>query len=270
MHDIVIPKHLKDYLEVEDCSNFNMKNYFVSQQMKEIKNDIIRTREKSTIIQEILGTFYPNTTLLYGPPGTGKTSFAKYLAHEFDTDFVYINFSKIFNGIFGKTTGIISDIFDFMTDKECIFVLDEIDCISQKRGTEADVTGGEISRVTVTLMQSMDKLRQNKSKVILIGCTNRIDIMDAALKSRFSISKELRGLNNQEKQTYIEMFLDDINKKLLKAGMNSLNYKTANIMEYCSRGVTITQRNVEMDLIRCIAEWLDDTTQPFELNHIKE
>ena len=265
-----IPEQLRDYLVYEDCSKFNVDSYFRTAKSEEIKNDIIRTKEKSDIIQNIMGKTYPNTTLLYGVPGTGKTTFSKYLAHELDMPFLYVNFAKIFNGIFGKTTSIISDIFNFVKDKECIFMLDEIDCISQKRGTEGAATGGEIARVTVTLMQSMDMLRAEKSSVILLGATNRVDIMDPALKSRFSIAREVPTLNAEEKNRYIVNFLEDINAKLKENDMEPLQYDKNNILEYCTRGSRISQRNVEMDIMRNLAKWLDDTRQMYLIDHIKE
>ena len=267
---IEVPENLKDYLISEDCSGFNVDSYFRTAKSEEIKADIIRTKEKSDIIQNVMKKSYPNTTLLYGPPGTGKTTFSRYLAHELDMPFLYVNFAKIFNGIFGKTTAIISDIFNFVKDKECIFMLDEIDCISQKRGTEGNATGGEISRVTVTLMQSMDMLRAEHSSVILLGATNRADIMDPALKSRFSIAREVPALNSEEKNRFIINFLDDINEKLRESGMEMLRYNKNNILEYCTRGARISQRNVEMDIMRNLAKWLDNPTEEYRIDHVKE
>lgn len=264
-----IPEELKDYIEIEDCSNFNIDAYFVTNEMTQVLNDILTTKDKSHIIQHILKKSYPNTTLLYGDPGCGKTSFCKYLAFTLDMPFVYLNFAKIFDGVFGKTTGIISDIFKFILDKECVFALDEIDCVSQKRGTESDVTGGEIARVTVTLMQSLDMFRREEAKPILLGATNRVDIMDDALRSRFSIVRRLSALSNTDKSRFIMRIINDMNEKLEANNMPPLNYEKENIDFYCLRSGRISQRNMEMDIMRCVANWLDDTSKTFELNHIR-
>lgn len=268
---IEIPENLKEYLIYEDCSNFNVNNYFKTTATENIKADIIRTNEKAYVINNVMKKSYPNTTLLYGVPGTGKTTFSRYLAHDLDMPFIYVNFARIFSGIFGKTTSIISDIFDFVKDKKCIFMLDEIDCISQERGRENDTaTGGEISRVTITLMQSMDMLRSVNSPLILLAATNRADIMDKALKSRFSIVREIPPLTADEKLRFIENFLDDINDNLRKAEHPLLKYNENNIREYCTRGSRTSQRTVEMDIMRNLAKWLDDTDQEYHLDHIKE
>ncbi len=266
-----VPENLKDYINVVDCSDFDTNTYFITSQVDDIKESIKKTKEKSAVMQNILGLSYPNTTLLYGPPGTGKTSLCKYLAHEFNVPFVYLDFARIFNGVFGKTTAIIHDAFEFISGQECIFCLDEVDAISQRRGTESDVTGGEISRVTITLMQSIDSLVNKKSSAIIIGCTNRVDIMDEALRSRFSVELCIRGLTNEEEFTYITNYLNAVNKKLSKAKMTTLSKKVRqeNIKEYCNRAASLSQRDVEMDLKRCISIWLDNPKQYFMLNHIR-
>lgn len=265
-----IPEELKDYVEIEDCSNFNIASYFVTNEMKQVLQDILTTKNKSEFIQQVLKKSYPNTTLLFGDPGCGKTSFCRYLAYTLDLPFIYLNFAKIFDGIFGKTTGIISDIFNFILDKECVFALDEIDCVSQKRGTESDVTGGEIARVTVTLMQSLDLFRREDAKPILLGATNRVDIMDEALRSRFSIVRKLSCLTNEDKMKFIIKTIEDMNTKLIDNGTHKINYNVKQIEMYCSRASRLSQRNIEMDIMRCVANWLDNPEEIFELNHIKE
>lgn len=266
-----VPEKLKDYINVVDCSDFDTVTYFITPQVDEIKESIKKTKEKSSVMQNVLGLVYPNTTLLYGPPGTGKTSLCKYLAHEYKIPFVYLNFARIFNGVFGQTSAIIHDAFEFISQQECIFCLDEVDAISQRRGTESDATGGEISRVTITLMQSIDGLVNKKSNAIIIGCTNRVDIMDEALRSRFSVELCIRGLTNEEEFKYITKYLTEVNKKLKKADMQPLSKKIQkeNVQEYCNRATSLSQRDVEMDLKRCISVWLDDTDKMFELNHIR-
>lgn len=266
-----VPDNLKDYLIVSDCSDFPIDSYFITKEMNELIEDITRIKEKSDIIQDIMGYSYPNTILLWGPPGTGKTSISKWLAYNFGIPFVYIDFSKIFNGIFGKTTGIVRDIFEFMLDRDVIFMLDEIDTISQERGTEGAATGGELGRVTAALMQGLDMTRAARSHTIIIGATNKYNSLDKALLSRFSIKKRLEGLTIDEEVEFILKFLDTANRKLDEGGFQMMQYDIKNIKEYCRiYNQSVTQRNVEMDIIRCIAQWIDEPEQPYSLNHVKE
>lgn len=254
-----IPVHLEPYLEVESCKDFPIARYYVSAQLETIISEIIRMKKLKSKMND-LKLPYLNATLMHGVPGTGKTTCGRYLAYYFDIPFVYVNFAKLFNGVFGKTSGLISDIFRLIAEKECIFMLDEIDCISQKRGTEGMATGGEISRITVTLMQELDLLKKKDMKCILVGATNRRDIMDDALLGRFSLPIEIRPLNNAEKEEYIVKFLKDV----------GVMYDMGNIKEYCARNNTIRQRGIEADMIRGITRWLENGERDFYLEHIRE
>lgn len=265
-----VPEHIREYIKVLDCTDFDEEKYFVTSQVEDIKDIIIKTKSKSHIIQDVVGIAYPNTTLLWGVPGTGKTSLCKYLAHLFNLPFVYLNFSKIFNGVFGKTSGIIADVFDFISEKECIFCIDEIDAISQRRGTEGDVTGGEIGRVTVALMQAIDDLRNKESNAIIIACTNRVEIMDEALRSRFSVERQVKNLTIEEKRRYIERFLKKVHISLLEHGYDKLILDRNNILEYCRGAASYSQRDVEMDLIRCLSLWLDNPQEKYHLDHVQK
>lgn len=256
-----IPEHIAPYLVAEYCDDFPMTRYFVSKTQVEIIEDVMRAQKvKDKLVK--YGIYYLNSTLLYGVPGTGKTTFGRYMANCFDLDFVYINFAKLFDGVFGKTAGVISDIFQYMSKTKAIFMLDEIDAISQKRGTESAATGGEISRITVTIMQELDLMKRRQVDAILIGCTNRIDIMDDALKSRFSIKKELKDLDNSEKLAYIQLVLNDM----------GVSYNMDNLRMYCARNNSLTQRAIEFDIQRCLIRWISEGegAVPFMLDHIRE
>lgn len=256
---IEIPENLKAYLEAEHCDDFPINRYYVTDLQRKIIKEILDLRELTDQMQA-MGLSYLNTTLLYGASGTGKTTFGRYIAYLQDMDFVYVNFAKLIDGVFGNTSKNISDIFRFMATQECIFMLDEIDCIAQKRGTESAATGGELGRITVTIMQELDYYRKNKVKCIILAGTNKRDLMDDALFSRFSMAKELIPLNNKEKQEYIELFLNDVR----------VPFNRKNIEEYCARNTAIRQRNVEADMIRCIAAWIKNGKKDFYLEHIRE
>lgn len=255
---IIIPDHLQAYLEAEHCDDFNINRYFLTKDQEEIFQNIIRMQG---IVEEMqkMKIDYLNTTLLYGKSGTGKTTFGRYIAYALDLDFAYINFAKLIDGVFGSTARNISEVFRFMADTECVFMMDEIDCISQKRGTESAATGGELSRITITLMQELDYYRKHKVKSIILSATNRIDTMDEALLSRFSIQHEVKPLDNADKEKYILQYLTDV----------KVPFNRENVKQYCAGNSLIKQRTVEADMIRCIAEWVEGGKQNFVLNHIK-
>lgn len=254
-----VPDHLKAFLEIEHCDDFPLNRYYVTQEQRDIIEEILRMRRITDEMQK-MKIPYLNSTILYGPTGTGKTTFCRYIAYKLDLDFAYINFAKLIEGgIFGNTARNVSALFRFMAETECIFVLDEIDCIATKRGNESAATGGEMTRITLTLMQELDYYRRHKVNSIIIACTNRLDMLDAALISRFSIKKEIGPMKNEDKLGYIKQFLNDVR----------IEYDEQNIRTYCARNSTLKQRDIEADITRCIAKWMENGKKNFLIDHIR-
>ena len=136
---------------------------------------------------------------------THNTTFGRYLACKFNMDFAFLNFANLVGGgVMGETARNISRVFEFMRGQKCIFMLDEIDCICTRRGQEGAATGGELSRITITVMQELDKYKRQKVDTILIAATNRIEDVDLALMSRFAIKQKIVPWNNEQKEVYIQ------------------------------------------------------------------
>jgi len=109
----------------------------------------------------------------------------------------------------GGTSKNINKAFSYAISNPCVFMLDEIDCISIRRSdtSSSSGAGGEMARVTITLMQEFDKLPND---VIVIGATNRMDRMDEALLRRFSMKHEVKVLLEMEKKTMVGKYMKDI------------------------------------------------------------
>lgn len=256
---ISVPERIRPFLEVEDCSAFPIDRYYVSHNEREVLEDIIRMRRYASELKE-MGIPYLNSTLLYGKTGTGKTTLGRYVAYQLGLAFAYISFAKLIEGEFGKTSRNLSDIFRFMADTECVLMLDELDCIAVKRGTEASsANGGEMTRITISLMQELDYYKDHNIKSVIIGATNMFGSLDDALVSRFSIPHELKHLTNQEKEEFICLYLNS----------KQIPYDIGNIRKYCAQNSIITQRNVEADIIQCIIRWIESGKQQYVLEHAK-
>ena len=253
-----IPEELKDYIEIEDTSKFNEDRYYMSDDLKHLYNTIISNCKLTKRIHE-LGFNYINTTLLFGLPGTGKTYFAKYISHKQDIPLVYVSFAKMMGG-YGAANRIISDIFRFVVNKECVFMLDEIDCIARKRSKEATDTALTMAGTTITIMQELDYLRSHEVDSIIIGATNRRDTLDEALLSRFALKYEMQPLSNLDKYKFLSNALDD-------AG---IPYDPDQIEEYCNRNSRLEQRNMELDMIQGITRWIENGEKGYMfIEHIK-
>lgn len=206
---IELPYDLKGLLFVEDVSNsFKEGRYYLSDREKAVYESIVRMKIANERLME-MGIPYINSTLLHGESGTGKTTFGRYVAFKTGLPFCYINFSNLVESYMGNTSKNISKAFSYAISNPCVFMLDEIDCISIRRSEagSSGSTGGEMARITITLMQEFDKLPND---VIVIGATNRKDRIDEALLRRFSLKHEVKVLNDKEKIAMVKKYLSDI------------------------------------------------------------
>lgn len=205
MNLMELPADLKNLLIMEDVSvSFNENRYYLSNREGEVVKKILKLNKASQRLAEI-GVNYINSTILYGESGTGKTTFGRYIAYKMGIPFAYLNFSRVVDSYLGSTQKNISKVFDHVKQQKCVFMIDEIDAIGMRRRDSKEV--GEMSRIVISLMQNLDTLT---SDVVLLGATNRLDIIDEALLRRFTTKHEVKRLNEQERYEMASKFLDDV------------------------------------------------------------
>lgn len=224
---IELPQDLKGLLSVEDVSlSFQDGRYFLSDREKTVYESITRMKKVNERLME-MGIPYMNSTLLYGESGTGKTTFGRYIAFKTGLPFCYMNFSHLVDSYMGGTSKNINKAFSYAISNPCVFMLDEVDCISIRRSdtNSSSGSGGEMARITITLMQEFDKLPND---VIVIGATNRKDRIDEALLRRFSMKHEVKVMTEAEKTAMVEKFLKDINMSIPEEEIETLVRINAN------------------------------------------
>ncbi|MCX8184018.1 MAG: CDC48 family AAA ATPase, partial [Crenarchaeota archaeon] len=135
-----------------------------------------------------LGIEAPKGILLYGPPGTGKTLLAKAVANETNAHFISISGPEIMSKYYGESEQRLREIFkEAEENSPSIVFIDELDSIAPKR---EDVTGEVEKRVVAQLLSLMDGL-QTRGKVVVIGCTNRVNAIDPALRRPGRFDREI-------------------------------------------------------------------------------
>jgi transitional endoplasmic reticulum ATPase len=126
-----------------------------------------------------LGIKPPRGVLLYGPPGTGKTLLAKAVATESEANFISVKGPEIMSMWVGESERAIREIFKKAKQASpSIVFFDEIDAIAPMRGSAPGNRASE--QVVNQLLTSMDGL-ESMEGVVVIGATNRPDIIDPAL-----------------------------------------------------------------------------------------
>ena len=157
-------------------------------------NDVAGLAEAKEELQEIvdflknpkrytdLGAKIPKGALLVGPPGTGKTLLAKAIAGEASVPFFSLRGSDFVEMFVGVGASRVRDLFKQAKEKApSIIFIDEIDAIGRARGRSVSMGANDERENTLNqLLTEMDGFGTN-SGVILIGATNRADVLDRAL-----------------------------------------------------------------------------------------
>jgi transitional endoplasmic reticulum ATPase len=122
----------------------------------------------------------PKGILLYGPPGTGKTMIAKAVAATSEANFISIKGPELISKWVGESEKGVREVFRKARQAApCVIFFDELDAIAPRRGgSEGDSHVTE--RVISQMLTELDGLEDLKG-VVVIGATNRPDIIDEAL-----------------------------------------------------------------------------------------
>jgi len=164
--------------------------------LEEIKKEVQESVElplKRPKVFEKMGIRPIKGILLYGPPGTGKTLLAKAVATETESNFIAISGPQVLSKFVGESEKTMRELFrKARMAAPCVLFIDEIDSIAPSRSAGAGEGHNVVERVVDTLLTELDGLKSLK-KVVIIGATNRPDLLDPALMrgGRFDRSIEI-------------------------------------------------------------------------------
>jgi len=140
----------------------------------------------------------PKGILLHGPPGTGKTMIAKALAKMTESNFISIKGPELLSKWVGESEKGVREIFKKARQAApCIIFLDEVDALVPRRsssGSDSHVTENVVSQI-LTEIDGLEEL----NNVLIIGATNRLDIVDEALLRPGRFDRIIKVPNPDEK-----------------------------------------------------------------------
>ena len=148
----------------------------------------------------------PKGILLHGPPGTGKTLIAKALAKMTESNFISIKGPELLSKWVGESEKGVREIFRKARQASpCIIFLDEVDALVPRRGSggsESHVTESVVSQI-LTEIDGLEELND----VLIVGATNRLDIVDEALlrPGRFDRIIEVPNPDSKGRQHIFEI-----------------------------------------------------------------
>jgi len=189
------------------------------------------------------GAKIPKGALLTGKPGTGKTILARAIAGESSVPFIQCSGSSFVEMFVGVGAKRVREVFEIARENEpCIIFIDEIDAIGKKRSMNGFAANDEREQTINQLLTEMDGF-DNTSQIVVIGATNRIDILDDALlrpgrfdrKIQVSLPdvhgrEEILKVHAKDKMLSVDVSLRDLAKQT--TGFSGADL--ANVMNECA------------------------------------
>jgi len=170
-------------------SDITLLDVIASQEIKTSIIEVINECKNKDILNNY-GLESLNKILLSGPPGVGKTWTAMAIAGELEMDLVFVRWDSLISSYLGSTGSNIRKVFETVSAKPAVLLLDEFDAAGKDRGGNGQEVG-EMSRVVINLLQNIDMFPPES---FLLAATNHGHLLDTAIPRRFMVvNMELPG-----------------------------------------------------------------------------
>ena len=164
-----------------------------------------------------MGAKVPKGVLMNGGPGNGKTLIAKAFAGEVNVPFISVAGSSFVQMYVGLGAARVRDLFKIarqLSEKHggCIIFIDEIDALAQKRSASSGAGDREFDQTVAQLLECMDGLEKYDNPVIVLGATNRAELLDPAVvrPGRFDRKVEITKPHIKDRIALINIALANV------------------------------------------------------------
>ena len=160
-----------------------------------------------------MGARVPRGIIFYGSPGTGKTLMARAIASEASVPFYSVCGSDFVEMYVGVGASRIRGLFkEARKHKKAVIFIDEIDALGKRRASNTAGGNEERDQTLNALLSEMSGFSGDEG-IIIIGTTNRMDILDEALirAGRFDRHIEIGLPDQPARKKIIELHLKNKN-----------------------------------------------------------
>ena len=224
--------------------------------------DVAGNEEAKSELQEVVkflkapkefskvGAAVPKGVLLGGPPGTGKTLLAKAIAGESGVPFLKVSGSQFVELLVGVGAARVRELFEKARSLQpAIIFIDEIDSIARARSGNNSMGGGNDEREQ-TLNQILTEMDgfSGETGVVVIAATNRIDILDPAIKraGRFDRQITITNPNLKERQAILRVHARgkklDPSISLAQVGQRTIGFSGADLANLLNEAAILATR----------------------------
>jgi transitional endoplasmic reticulum ATPase len=205
-------------------------------------NLIVAMREPAKFTK--MGIKPPRGALIYGPPGCGKTLLGRALATETGANMILVKGPEILSKWIGESEKAIREIFrKAKAAAPCVVIFDELDALARYKSGEGGVSETVLSQLLTEIEEGIS------SRVVVIGITNRPDILDNSLlrTGRLDLVLYVEPPDEKGRLEIIKILtkkmplVNDV--KLQEIAIATQNYTGADLAALCREAAVLAMRN---------------------------
>ncbi len=192
-----------------------------------------------------MGVKPPKGALIYGPPGCGKTLLARAVATESGANMILVRGPQILSKWVGESEKAVREIFrKAKASSPCVVIFDELDSLARyKTGEDSGVGETILSQLLTEIEEGVS------SRVVVIGITNRPDLLDSSLlrTGRLDLVLYVSPPDEKGRLEVIKILTEKMplanDVKLQEIAVTTQNYTGADLAALCREAAVNAMQN---------------------------